>query len=395
MVTQHTLDGLFQCLISNHLTLLWSNTAHINLTTVSEGHPLRTVTIVMMCACTTNKPLQLQVVECLKEILVVNLKASFFQSLISNPCVLIVVAHLIGMRVQSAVGCDDTITVKVVVAGRIAAIVATVSKYLLTSNLTLIAHTLVHEVPDITTLVVRLLANQVPVLFESTHRVTHGMSILTLNQWLLNLTASHLALRVFLAPVIVGIHGAVDICSTLDACTLILAWTCLIVCLHPSVSLLKVSTVTSLVTQAPHNNAGVVLIGNHVTLLTLNVSLLKIRTDSQCLLIVTHTMALQVALSSQVDTILIAQVIPTWIVGIVTGTHSIDVQLLHNLDILNHAIHAHDVATIRIQFVAVGTLNQDSLTVHQQLSALNLNMAETNLLLDNLKCLVALLQIYK
>ena len=241
----------------------------------------------------------------------------------------------------------------------------------------------------------RLLANQVPVLFESTHRVTHGVSILTLNQWLLNLTASHFTLRVFLAPVIVGIHGAVDICSTLDACTLILAWTCLIVCLHPSVSLLKVGTVASLVTQAPHNNAGVVLISNHVTLLTLNVSLLKIRTDSQCLLIVTHTMALQVALSSQVDTILIAQVIPTWIVGIVTGTHSIDVQLLHNLDILNHALHAHDVATIRIQFVAVGTLNQDSLTVHQQLSALNLNVAETNLLLDNLKCLIALLQIYK
>ena len=348
----------------------------------------------MMCTCTTNKPLQFHVVERLEEVLVVNLKASFFQSLIRNPCILVVVAYLVGMWVQSAVGCDNTVTVKVVVAGRIASIVATVSKYLLTSNLALIAHTLIHKVPDVTSLVVRLLTNQVPVLFKATHRVTHSVGIFALNQWLLNLSASHFALRVLLAPVVIGIHRAVDICSTFDACTLILAGTGLIVSLYPSISLLKVGTVASLVTQAPHNNAGVVLIGNHVTLLTLNVSLLKIRTDSQCLLIVTHTMTLQVALSSQVDTILIAQVIPTWIVGIVTGTHSIDVQLLHNLDILNHALHAHDVATIRIQFVAVGTLNQDSLAVHQQLSALNLNMAETNLLLDHLQSLVALLQIY-
>ena len=361
---------------------------------MSEAHTLRTVAIVMMSACTTNKPLQLHVVESLKEVLVVNLKASFLQALISNPCILVVVAYLVGMWVQSAVGSNNTITVKVVVAGRIAAIVATISKYLLTSNLALIAHTLIYKVPDVTTLVVRLLANQVPVLFKATHRVTHSVGIFTLNQWLLNLTASYFALRVFLAPVVIGIHRAVDICSALDTSTLILARTSLIVSLYPSVSLLKVCTIASLVTQTPHNNAGVVLIGNHVTLLTLNVSLLKIRTDSQSLLLITHTVALQVALSSQVDTILIAQVVPTWIVGIVTSTYGIDVQLLHNLDVLNHAVHTYDVTTIRIQFVTVGTLNQDSLAVNQQLSALNLNVAETNLLLDHLKCLVTLLQIY-
>ena len=361
---------------------------------MSEGHTLRTVAFMMLCTCTTNKPLQLHVVESLEEVLVVNLKASFLQALISNPCILVVVTYLVGMRVQTAIGGDDTVTVKVVVAGGIAAIVATISKYLLTSNLTLIAQTLIHKVPDVATLIVRLLTDQVPVLLKATHRVTHGVSIFALYQWLLNLTASSFALSVFLAPVVISIHRAVNISLTLYTSLLKLTGTCLVVSLHPVVGLLKVRTVTSLVTQAPYNDAGVVLIGNHVTLLTLNVRLFKGNVLGQRMLLVAHTVTLQVALSSQVDTILIAQVVPTWIVGIVTGTYGIDVQLFHYLDILNHALYTYNVATIRIQLVAVGTLNQDRLSIYQQLSALNLNVAETNLLLDYLQCLVALLCIY-
>ena len=134
-----------------------------------------------------------------------------------------------------------------------------------------------------------------------------------------------------------------------------------------------------------------VLISHHVTLLTLKVSLGKCRILGQRVLAIAHTVTLQIALGSKIDSVLIAEFIPAWIVGIVTCANSVDVQLLHNLNILNHAVNTHDVATVGIQLVAVGTLNQYRLSVHQQLSALNLNVAETYLLLYYLSGLGALL----
>ena len=76
-----------------------------------------------------------------------------------------------------------------------------------------------------------------------------------------------------------------------------------------------------------------------------------------------------------------------------TGTHGIDVQLLHDLDILNHALHGYDVATIGIELMTVGTLDQDRLAVDEQLSAGNLDMTEAHLLAHHLEYLVALLQL--
>ena len=59
------------------------------------------------------------------------------------------------------------------------------------------------------------------------------------------------------------------------------------------------------------------------------------------LLAIAHTVTLEIRLGSQVNTILVAEVIPARIIGIVTGTYSIDVELLHDLDVLNHPRYGH------------------------------------------------------
>ena len=102
-------------------------------------------------------------------------------------------------------------------------------------------------------------------------------------------------------------------------------------------------------------------------------------------------MALKVRLSCEVDTILVAQVIPARVVGIVAGAHGIDVQLLHNLDVLDHALHRDDIATVGVEFVAVGTFYQDGLTVDEQLGILDLDVTEAYALLHHFEHLVALL----
>ena len=160
------------------------------------------------------------------------------------------------MWVQSAVRCDDTVTVKVVVGCRIAAVIATIGKYLLTCNLTLVAQALVYKVPDVSTLINRILADKLPVLLESTHRVTHSVGIFTLYQRLHILSTTNngslivgsLVLRILIAVLVAHVHWAEDICLTIQLSTLVLAWASVVISLYPVVSLLEIRTVSSLVT---------------------------------------------------------------------------------------------------------------------------------------------------
>ena len=75
-----------------------------------------------------------------------------------------------------------------------------------------------------------------------------------------------------------------------------------------------------------------------------------------------------------------------------TGTNSVDIQLLHNLNILNHALHADYIATIRIYFMTVSTLDQDRLAIDQELCILDFHIAETYLLRDNLRYTLLIFQ---
>ena len=284
------------------------------------------------------------------------------------------------MGIQSAVGGDDTVAVEVMVAGRIAAVVATIGKDFLTRGRILVAQALVYEVPDITTLIFGVFADEIPVLLEATHRVTHGVGILALDQ-----RTGVVALGVFLTVVVVGIHRTVDIGLSILTGLLKLTGAGLVVRLHPVVGFLEVRTVASLISQRPHDDARMVLIGDHVTLLALDMCLGKGLVLGKGLLTIAHTMALDVGLCRQIDTIFVAEVVPTGIVGIVASTYGIDIELLHDLDILNHTLHRNDVAAIGIQFVTVGTLDEDGLTIDQQLTTLDLDMAEAHLLADNLQ----------
>ena len=102
-----------------------------------------------------------------------------------------------------------------------------------------------------------------------------------------------------------------------------------------------------------------------------------------CPIAVTESVTLLISLCSHVDTIFVAKVVPNGIIGIVTGADSVDIEALHNLNILNHALAAHHIATIRVQFVTVSTFYQYGLSIYQQLSVLNLNFAESYFLGDN------------
>ena len=57
--------------------------------------------------------------------------------------------------------------------------------------------------------------------------------------------------------------------------------------------------------------------------------------------------------------------------------YSIDIELLHDHDILDHVRLAHHISLIRVHLVAVGALDEDWLSVHEKLSVLYRHIPET------------------
>ena len=94
--------------------------------------------------------------------------------------------------------------------------------------------------------------------------------------------------------------------------------------------------------------------------------------------VIVEAMALLIGLGKDIQTVLVTQVIPLRVVRIVAGAHSVDVHALHLLDVGNHALTRHDIATIGIHLVAVGTLDVDGLAVDEQLTVLDVHTAETH-----------------
>ena len=149
------------------------------------------------------------------------------------------------MGIQPAVGSNDAVAIEVIVTGGIAAVVATVGKDFATRNGALVAQALIDEVPDVAALILRILADELPVLLEAAHRVAHGVGIFALDE-----RTRVVALGVTLAPVVVGIHRASDVGITaVVRRPLILTGARRVGLLHPSVGLLEVRTETGLVAE--------------------------------------------------------------------------------------------------------------------------------------------------
>ena len=100
----------------------------------------------------------------------------------------ILVCDLVCMRMKAAVCSDYSIAAERVIACVIIVEITTIDKDMVSpvfGRIDLPAQGLVHEVPDEATLICRIFADKVPIFLETTHGITHCMSIFTLNQRLL------------------------------------------------------------------------------------------------------------------------------------------------------------------------------------------------------------------
>ena len=70
-----------------------------------------------------------------------------------------------------------------------------------------------------------------------------------------------------------------------------------------------------------------------------------------------------IGLINDVQTIFIAQIIPTLAVGIMGCAHGVDVELLHQVDILQHHFFRDDFAQMLIMFMPIDTFHEHDFAI--------------------------------
>ena len=76
----------------------------------------------------------------------------------------------------------------------------------------------------------------------------------------------------------------------------------------------------------------------YVALVAFHVRFLVSRFLGQCLVAVSHSVRFDVGFGHYINTVFVAEFVPEVVVRIVTGSYGVDVELLHNLNVLNHAV---------------------------------------------------------
>ena len=135
---------------------------------------------------------------------------------------------------------------------------------------------------------------------------------------------------------VIVVHGTENICLAILSCLLILHRATGVDTLYPVVHPFEIWSIASLIAHTPDDDARMIAQGEHITLVAFKVHLLKVSALGQCTFAITHAMALQISLCYNVDACRVAQIIPAGVVGIVGRTNGIDVQPLHDANVLTH-----------------------------------------------------------
>ena len=156
----------FSIIELNSYRLLWSD--------VQVIHP----TSLLHFSVVYQLPTHVVVRKISEEVFVIHTDDAFIGIHHFCPNVLVVVAHLIHVRVRHTVRADQTIVTEILVAGIKLIEVSTIR----INHFAILFPTdrLINKVPDKATLILRILTNDVPILFESALGVTHRMSIFAL-----------------------------------------------------------------------------------------------------------------------------------------------------------------------------------------------------------------------
>ncbi|MPM54603.1 hypothetical protein SDC9_101381 [bioreactor metagenome] len=146
-----------------------------------------------------------------------------------------------------------------------------------------------------------------------------------------------------------------------------------IIASEPACTTVMVMPVATLIAKRPDDDRRMIVITTHHALYPLQEagSPSLIAADA-----VVVGMRLNIRFIHHIQPVDVAQFIPAFIVGVMAGTHCVEVVLLHQADVLNHAFGGKGFCPELVVFMPVHTLDQNTLAIDQQRPSLDLHFAE-------------------
>ena len=237
--------------------------------------------------------------------------------------------------------------------------------------------TLVDEVPNEATESTRVAIEGIHVFLQITHGVAHSVLVFAQHNRLVGIpiilncirTEVHPAVHIGVVPVAFVMHKASGV-------NLVGAFT----------FRGKHVTVTRFVTEGPENNGRMVLVALHHGIHAVHSGGAPVVAIFRK--VVVGAMAFDVRFVNHVDTILVAQIIHHRVVRVMGHAERIDIETLHENHVFFHAVVSDCTAIIRIEFVAVNTVELHRHAVHEQTRSavffLDFNLSKANLVTFNL-----------
>ena len=271
--------------------------------------------------------------------------------------VLIYLLHFVILRLTSQIRHDHTVHTEGTIVWLVAK-VTTVTEETVACLLVVVIESVINPFPDSTTDKEVSTFHRIPIINEVTTSITHGVCIF--------------GNMVRILDVILTCYGSLYPCDRRIlvrtyindvVITFVLYRTALVESLDSVVSSHEVVTRTCFVTQTPQTNRRMVDAGMYHFHVTGNVRILPFYRMRSTFLTIIVLVTFDVRFVFQIDTILVAQVIPirsTWIVRV---TYVVDVRTLHHHHFFGHAFTSDIVTQLRICFVTVHTLHLDRLTI--------------------------------
>ncbi len=270
-----------------------------------------------------------------------------------------------GRRLPGAV--DDPVAAEIIIRGPVRKVSA-ITQHLRPIQITA-DQRLVYIIPDKSALIHGIPVLQIRIFFHPSKRIAHGVGVLTQDKGLLRII-----LQILDHILGFGIHLALHVADILE---LPVPEDALVVDDPGRISVSEkpghggdILSRVSLVAAGPYEDCRVVLVPlqhGHCPVHHAGLPLRQAAGDIPGRLADAHllpgTMAFQVGLIDHVQAVLIAQLIPSGLVGIVAGADRIDIVLLHEPDIPHHIFFRHCPASPYVELVAVDSLKDDPFSV--------------------------------
>ena len=145
-------------------------------------------------------------------------------------------------------------------------------------------------------------------------------------------------------------------------------------------------TIAGLIAHRPGDDSCAVTVACNHTAHALHERKFPIRIIGQrAILVILHTVAFDVGFIHHIQAEFRAKLIPRIIIRIVAVAHTVQIELLHQLNIVYHGSYADGASFVRIVFVTVHSLKEHRFSVNHLHAVAHLHRAETKKLGERLQ----------